>query len=750
MSRHILKMKHPAAWHNEQWREALMLGNGLTGILVHGAIAEERIQFNRHEIWNHGTQGGEIPDISETFQAMRKQILEGDYRGANKNQMAAALKDKGYFSALHTPSPLGTLQIFFTPETMFTGYERTLNMRTGEACVRFRLGETDFERRAFVSRDADIAVFSFKSSIPFTAAYKFEMRCAEDSLSEFGEKSFSCRTADGSEGVKVWFIGDISTREANHKLEVTGCNYLAIVQAYARQAPKDISAELSRSYEELLSRHCALHTPLYDAVSIELADDAAHDICNEHLLLEAYDAHVSPVLLEKLWRFGRYLFISASAENGIPVPLYGLWHGEDGLIWSQYVANENVQMTYWHAMAGGLSYFIVPLIRYYTEALDAFRECAQKLFGMRGAWVSAFTSPAVGGPSTPVGVIINWIGCGGWLSRHFWEYYQYTHDMNMLKEHILPFMHEIALFYLDYVTLDENGHAFICPSVSPENTPGNLIPEFFREEMGHIAPAVKNATMDFAIMKELLTHFLEGIEVTGMYAEDADACRALLASIPEYSINADGAVKEWMAPDLEDFYNHRHLSHIYPVFPGDEINSQNAPELFEAFRRAVDLRKLGGQSGWSLAHMSNIYARMGEGERALECIDILAKSVVNNALITTHNDWRHMGMTLDQHEFAPVQLDANFGVVNVLQEMLFRWSEGYLFILPALPERLREGKVRGIVFPHGKADIAWNPSSVTLTLFAAQDFSAEILLRNAYIQNVTMQSGECLTLEFTR
>ena len=233
MNRHILKMKHPASWHNDQWREALMLGNGLTGVLMHGAIAEERIQFNRHNLWRGGNPGGEIPDISETFRAMRKQILDGDYRGANKNQMEAALKEKGYAASPHTPTPLGTLLTFFTPEVMFTGYERGLNMRTGEAYVRFRLGDINFERRAFVSRDSDISVFSFRADAPFTTAYQFALQRPKGAVCNFRPDGFSCHTAAGNEGVHVYFIGDISTREVNNRLEVTGSDYLMIVQAYA-------------------------------------------------------------------------------------------------------------------------------------------------------------------------------------------------------------------------------------------------------------------------------------------------------------------------------------------------------------------------------------------------------------------------------------------------------------------------------------------------------------------------------------
>ena len=331
--------------------------------------------------------------------------------------------------------------------------------------------------------------------------------------------------------------------------------------------------------------HIALHQPLYDGVSLELAPEEDFDATNEELLDEAYDSEASPALLERLWRFGRYLFISAASEEGYPVPLYGLWHGDHHLAWSQYVANENVEITYWHTMAGGLSYAIPPLLRYYTAKTEKLRECARQMFGTRGIWISAYTTPGASGPCVPVSVILNWISCAGWLCRHFWEYYLYTGDETLLREEILPFMREAALFYLDYAA-EDGEYIRLYPAVSPENTPE-----------GHAGVVAQNATMDFAILKELLTNLLEGMAVTGLYPEEAETFRALLGKIPPYMLNEDGAVKEWMHPDIKDNYHHRHLSHIYPVFPGNEVTAHSQPALFEAFKQAVRLRKLGSQSG---------------------------------------------------------------------------------------------------------------------------------------------------------
>ena len=214
-------------------------------------------------------------------------------------------------------------------------------------------------------------------------------------FSESGETEITARSIrrvskDGESAVNVLFCGNNQSEVHGERVTVTGREYLVLVRCSSHGSPLSLDEFAGESYESLLSKHTAIHTPLYDAVTIELAAEEEHARTNEQMLDEAYDDEASPALIERLWRFGRYLFISAASADGNPVPLYGLWHGADGLPWAQYVANENVEMTYWHAMAGRLSYAVPPLLRYYASKLEKFRECAKKMFGMRGIWISAY------------------------------------------------------------------------------------------------------------------------------------------------------------------------------------------------------------------------------------------------------------------------------------------------------------------------------------------------------------------------
>lgn len=733
MNRHIYTLKKPAGWHKELWREALPLGNGYTGLLIPGSVGKECLQFNRHDLWESGADD-EVPDITDTFLAMREALDRGDYAAANQGNLAKALQEKGYVSGVGCPHPLGWLKMDFEPTALFRHYRRGVNMQTGEAFVEFTVDGCCFRREAFVSRDADVTVLRMRADQPFTVKYQFQLY-NEELISETTEDGFYRTSADNYTAARVAFSGEYTADVQENELCVTGTDYTILIRCASHGSDCSLDHVQGKSYEELLKAHTVRHRSLYDRVTVELAPDEAMAETNERMLAEAYDEEASPALMERLWRFGRYLFISAAAADSNPVPLYGLWHGGDHLAWSQYVANENVEITYWHTMAGGLSYAVPALLRYYTAKTDRLRQCARNVFGADGIWISAYTSPDASGVCVPVSVISNWIGCAGWLSRHFWEYYLYTKDETLLREEILPFMLEAAKFYRSYV-VEDGEYIRIYPSVSPENKP-----------LGKTNVVAQNATMDFAIIKELLTNLLEGIGITGLYTEEADSFRALLRKIPPYMLNEDGAVKEWMHPDLCDNYYHRHLSHIYPVFPGTEVTEHNQPELFEAFKKAVRLRKLGAQSGWSMAHMASVYARMGEGDLAAGCLDSMAKSVIHDSLLTTHNDWRNMGTSIYWNGDAFVQLDAAFGIVNAVQEMLFCWQKEALSVLPALPARLRCGEVRGLVFPDGTVDIRWEETGlISVTVNADRNMDTALLICGKEACRVTLNAGQCKTV----
>ncbi|AFC28111.1 alpha-L-fucosidase [Paenibacillus mucilaginosus 3016] len=737
-NRRRLVLRRPASWWGQLWREALPSGNGLIGAAVHGAIGSETVLLTHAELWTGGTKQ-ELPEVSGTLAEIRRLMDEGAYREAN-GLLEGRLREAGYEPVRETPLPLADLKVVRTAQAGFRRYRRELDLETGEVSVRWEEGAAAYERKLFVSRSDDLIVYELGSrggcvdvalllqphekgtasrpDMPSYVSESLEITAADGFL------RYAARNDDGRDFGAVLRAVPAGGRlgEDQGRLSVTGADkVLILVKVFAggdrSQEWTRLEAELREvawTYSELLDRHTALHGPLMRSADVHLGGAGEEASCTytDELLQEAYEGGLSPALAELMWAYGRYLFISGTRPGGLPFGLYGLWCGDYKAVWSHFMANENVQMMYWHAAAGGLSELILPMLDYYESRLEIFRDNARKLYGCRGIFIPAGTTPGMAEPFQTVPVIMHWTGAAGWLARHFYEYYRFTGDLEFLRRRALPFMKEAALFYEDFLVEGEDGRLVSYPSVSPENTPGNYISEEgVFGAMAHAMPTAVNALLDFAILKELLTDLLEAVELTG--EGEPEAVRrwsVLLERIPAYEVNGDGAVREWLHPDFTDRYRHRHISHIYPVFPAYEVSRDSDPALFEAFAEAVRRRQvvgIGDQTAWSWAHLSNIYARMEEGEPALECLAMLARSCLQDNLYTVHNDWRHMGVSLSYGR-APVQMDANLGWVSAVQEMLLLAAPGRVKLLPALPASWAQGSVRDLRFETGRVSFAWN------------------------------------------
>ncbi|NLL87585.1 MAG: glycoside hydrolase family 95 protein [Firmicutes bacterium] len=749
--KNTLVLRYPSSWWSNPWRDVLPSGNGCIGAAVYGGIHRETVLINHHGLW-HGGLRDPLPDVSDTLSRVRVLMDQKQYHEANWI-LANALKEQGYQNRMASPLPLGDLRLNMAVSTGFTNYRRMVNMETGEVCVTWDECGRQFERKLFVSRADNLIAYiitggGLNCSLKLGMHEQDHPKRAEYQESEAGLADdqylyYAVQHPDGTDfgAVARVIVNEGETAAADGWLVVKGAaEILVLIKVFVsgrrhrawQRLQQELAAE-ARSYQQLLEAHCQIHSRLFNAVKLDLKSSRGRT--NEELLLAAYEGSCPTELVEKMWAYGRYLFISAADESSYPMHMYGLWVGSYRAIWSHYMANENIQMMYWHALGGGLAHFIRAVYQYCHGLMEDFRENACKLFGCRGIFIPAGTTPLSGLPSQVVPVILNWTGAAGWLAQHFYQYWLYTGDDTFLETKALPFMRETALFYEDFLVEGDDGYFRIYPSVSPENSPRNYItPE--AQALGHPMPTAVNATMDFAIIKELLTNLIAGSEHLGIYDAEREKWRDMLAKIPPYQINADGAVREWMAPDFEDNYNHRHLSHLYPLFPGHEITQDSDPELYQAFCHAVQKRLavgIGDQTGWSLAHMASIYARLEDGDKALECLELLSRSCLINNFFTLHNDWRSMGITL-QMPSAPIQLDANLGWAAAVQEMLLYASPELIKILPACPGKWEQGQVEGLRFCTGAADISWNRGKGELkaVLTAERPTQAKLKLPEGY------------------
>ena len=740
-----LTMKYPASWHDSLCREGLLSGNGKIGANIYGGVKNETVIINHAGLWS-GKPVQLLPDVSGSL-AKTRQAMDAERFDEAHWILANSLKEKGYNNERGYPLPLAALNMTYTDLPGFSDYLRAVNMETGEVSSQFKENGAWVRKDLFVSRKDDIILLSVKAEAPILNAvisldtvddkkqsevYEYVKRSSKREAIENILTYTSLNTDGNSFGAAVKAEsadGDIT--HENNAIRISGASEILVkIKVFVNgSSDTDTLAEELRnengSYEYYLERHLPLHKSLYESASLCLYENDNRS--NEELLLEAYGGKSPNELIEKLWRYGRYLFISGSREDGLPFTMYGLWAFEYNQIWSHNMANENIQMIYWHTNGGNLRELGKPLMEYYISRMDAFRENAKKLYGCKGIFIPAGTTPNMPYPNQIVPVILNWVCAAGWLSQHYYRYYQYTGDVEYLKSAIVPFMKAAADFYEEFIVFDENGNVKIYPSVSPENSPINFITKG-KKNTGHPMTTTVNSTIDLAIIKELFTNLIKVSAENNIFTDKTDDWNKIINSIPEYKTNGSGEVREWQDERFKDRYYHRHLSHIYPVFPGDEVTTEDS--RISAFEKAVDLREIGAQTGWSLAHMASIYARFERGSDAMQCLNDIARTCMQPNLLTLHNDWRRMDISLEMESDAPIQLDALMGYVNAVQEMILYSSEKLIKLLPALPDNMTRGKIKDWRFVGGSIGMEWDieNSKLTAQLTADRDITLDIKL----------------------
>lgn len=719
-SRHLMSMRKPAL----KWQDALPSGNGTMGAMVYGSIQEETILLNHEELWE-GSRTKPLPDLSRHLPEVRRLLAEGRYREANR-LYPDKLREADYIVQTARFHPGFDFKLWTETHYAFREYVRELDMETGQVSVRWLDGPIRYERRLFVSRSDDMIALVIradqkeaisvemrlephdlkdavdKAGRPLELPFSFESAVQEEFLMITGK-----RLREGTEFgalARIAAVGGSRTIRGD-KLEITGADeVLLLIRLFPNgdsraEMPnlKEKLLSLPPDYDMLFERHQSEHRELFLRAELDLgASESERAGVNEQMLLDAYDGEASPAFMERMFDYGRYLLMSSSRPGGLPANLQGVWNGSYAPPWSgAFFNNENIQMNYWQAMPGNMPETMLPFFDFFESLVPDMRKNAQAFYGCRGILAPLFASPDSGLKKNLQPHVIYWTAGAGWLAQHFYDYWLFTGDREFLRNRAVPFMKECALFYEDFFYEGEDGYYISSPSNSPENWADGQF-----DGAREISVCV-NATMDFAVAKEVLSHLCEACAELGIEPENVEKWKAMLNKIPPYEINEDGAIREWMHPDLKDNYHHRHQSHIYPLFPGLEVMEETHPEWFEACRVAVEKRLVIGlkeQTGWSLSHMANIYARLGEGDRALECLEISGRSCVGDNFLTYHNDWRSQGITMKSMWgfSAPYQIDANLGWTAAMLEMLLFSAPGIIKVLPALPGRWKQGSIRGI------------------------------------------------------
>ena len=708
---YAITMRQPAT----RWQDGLPCGNGTIGALVYGHVKHELILVNHEHLWLR-TPKPTLPDVSGHLPELRRRLAEGCFDEA-AGLLMEKLREQGY-GREHVDPYHPAFDIAIEADTALPpmDYRRSLTLETGVAVVAWREGETAFERAAFVSCADNVIVVRVASRgpKPVGVLVKLQKHAVAPADDNWFTRQQSAETLPiafdaGVEALHPFVTGAYTgggqfgglarviavegkVEQAEGGVRVSGAREaLVLVKVFANEPSREALSRLRREltslntdYNVLLARHARAHGELFGRLALTLSSKERRS--NEELLLAAAGGEVSASLVERMFAFGRYLLMCSSRPGGWPANLQGIWNGNYAPAWwSDFHNDENIQMNYWQALPGNMPEAALPFFDFYEASLEDWRENALKIYGCRG--VLAGISQSTHGFVFP-GKWVNWTAGAGWLAQLFYDYWLFTGDREFLARRAVPFMKEVALFYEDFLFVGEDGRLVFAPSLSPENSPA----------VERRSIVTVNAAMDVAVAKEVLSNLCAACEALGIEEKGVAKWRERLTKLPVYMINEDGALKEWLHPDLRDNYHHRHLSHLYPVFPGYEINIEDRPDLFAAARTAVEKRLVVGldsQTGWSFAHMACIYARLGDGNRALECLELIVRACTGPNLFTYHNDWRGQGMSWfwGHGVLIPFQIDANLGLTAAVQEMLVQSRPGFIAILPALPAKWPTGRV---------------------------------------------------------
>lgn len=746
------------------WEDAMPLGNGKFGALVWGATVEETVTFNLENIFLQ-KEPAKPCDIHKTMGKVKEEINAKNYYKAEKMLRNAVKNGK-----IPPYQPLCEMKF----ETYILGektdFKRELDLKSGECRISFLSDGKRYMRRQFMSKTENQFVMNFNApkgkkcsslitlqpslyqkekdiidncldyaavyengSLTYKASYKYNQKTVGSTLSVRTDGKVSKRTNE--DGFDVLFAENYSFID----VYVTG---------YAFEEPKDA---VILPYDELFKRHKAVFSKYYNKVVCDFGYKSKE--CTEELLLRSGYNEVDSAFLELMFNYSRYLFISSATDCDYPANLQGIWSASYRPIWgSDFHNNVNIQMNYWFAHTIGMDDAVKICMDYYFRFMDDYRDNAKNLYGAKGIMVPMYQTSD--GKVYGDGKWIAWPIGGAWLSQLFYDYYLYTGDKKMLKEKILPFMLDVAEFIESYTDIENNKRQF-NPSISPENMPitektkdSISVKGAFRtvktEEYDNNPSQVsKNATMDIALSKELLTNIIDACKLLGY---DYKKYEKLLSEMPDYKFNDDGAIKEWLEDDLSDNYVHRHLSHLYPVFPGFEAHLNDDRRLIDGAKNVAVKHEEEGiiaQTGWSYANLGCVFTRLRMPENAYRAFCRIVRSVVGKNLFTYHNHPTAMGNTLNLSGGAPFQIDANFGIGNMVCEMFLYSDLKKISIAPSVPNFIKNAKMKGLVARGGIiTDIEIkNHKTVHLSLTAKRAVTVELEV-NGKTKTVNLKKGK--------